>query len=71
MCGIAGRYSFENKKIFKKEIDLMTNQMIERGPDDSGSFVYSNFGIGMRRLSIIDVEMIVNTCLLLFLFHIT
>ena len=56
MCGIAGRYSFENKEIFKKEIDLMTNQMVERGPDDSGSFVHSNFGIGMRRLSIIDVD---------------
>ena len=53
MCGIAGRYSFENKEVFKKEIDLMTNQMVERGPDDSGSFVHSNSGIGMRRLSII------------------
>ena len=56
MCGIAGIYNFSNENIEKSEIDLMTDQMIERGPDDSGSFVHSNLGIGMRRLSIIDVN---------------
>lgn len=56
MCGIAGTYSFANRQICKKEVELMTDQMVERGPDDNGSFVYSNFGIGMRRLSIIDVD---------------
>lgn len=33
----------------------MTNTMYHRGPDDEGHYIRQNVGIGMRRLSIIDL----------------
>lgn len=57
MCGIAGIYNFISGKnvqpdILKKMCDIIAH----RGPDDDGYFVKSNIGLGMRRLSIIDLE---------------
>ncbi len=54
MCGIAGVI---NPKINNKEevIGEMTSAIYHRGPDDDGFFVDSNVGLGMRRLSIIDL----------------
>ena len=59
MCGINGIISF--KKIsLSKEINLMNNLITHRGPDDQGSFTEENenysIALGMRRLSIIDLE---------------
>ena len=34
----------------------MCSVMIHRGPDDEGYFIKENIGLGMRRLSIIDLE---------------
>jgi asparagine synthase (glutamine-hydrolysing) len=34
----------------------MCDTIVSRGPDDSGYFVDGDFGFGMRRLSIIDIE---------------
>ena len=57
MCGIAG--------IINKELDYqvdwkilfnMVDKIQHRGPDDYGLFIERNVGIGMRRLSIIDVQ---------------
>jgi len=56
MCGICGIYNFKNKSVTDRDIEKMNNTMISRGPDDKGSFLNSNFGFGMRRLSIIDIE---------------
>jgi asparagine synthase (glutamine-hydrolysing) len=56
MCGIAGIYRFDKGQISESDIKKMTNSMIHRGPDDDGIFVEGALGIGMRRLSIIDVE---------------
>ncbi|MDP3682462.1 MAG: asparagine synthase (glutamine-hydrolyzing) [Ignavibacteria bacterium] len=56
MCGIAGIYRFDKRQISESDIKKMTNSMIHRGPDDDGIFVEGALGIGMRRLSIIDVE---------------
>ena len=54
MCGIAGVISHSGEK--KEALDEMLNRIIHRGPDDSGTFVDREVAIGMRRLSIIDVE---------------
>lgn len=51
MCGICG-FNYENKLLLKKMCDSITH----RGPDDVGYFVNSEISIGMRRLSIIDLQ---------------
>ena len=56
MCGIAGIYRFDKRPISESDIRKMTNSMVHRGPDDDGIFVEGSLGIGMRRLSIIDVD---------------
>ena len=55
MCGIAGiiDQNIENKD---KVILDMVNNIIHRGPDDDGFYVDKHVGIGMRRLSIIDLS---------------
>ena len=56
MCGIFG--IIDNQNIVKKQKNLsfLANYMIHRGPDDEGFVVKESFGIGMRRLSIIDLQ---------------
>lgn len=56
MCGIAGVFSQENQPINESIISAMCSSMVHRGPDDSGTYIESNVGIGMTRLSIIDIE---------------
>lgn len=55
MCGITG---IIDPKIENKEavVGEMTNKILHRGPDQDGFFVDSNVGLGMRRLSIIDLS---------------
>src|SRR5262249_32758068 len=36
-------------------VERMTGCLVHRGPDDAGIFVDREFGVGVRRLSIIDV----------------
>ena len=56
MCGIAGIFEYSSGKgVTTDRIVAMTNPIAHRGPDDSGSFVENQVGLGMRRLSIIDV----------------
>ena len=52
MCGIAGFYGFEDKNLLKRMCDIIEY----RGPDDYGYYTDKNVGLGMRRLSIIDVN---------------
>src|ERR1035437_1156318 len=54
MCGIAGIINPSGDA--KSSLDEMLNRIIHRGPDDSGTFIAADVAIGMRRLSIIDVE---------------
>ncbi|WP_156290944.1 asparagine synthase (glutamine-hydrolyzing) [Oceanobacillus salinisoli] len=59
MCGINGLFQYTGT--YKTEqistiISKMNNRIIHRGPDDNGVFVRENIGLGMRRLSIIDLE---------------
>jgi len=58
MCGING-YKQCHPKLDKDQITsllkAMNNHIIHRGPDDEGIYVNENIGLGMRRLSIIDL----------------
>jgi asparagine synthase (glutamine-hydrolysing) len=56
MCGIAGWYRRRGKAVPPDAIAAACDRLRHRGPDDSGYFVEGDFGFGMRRLSIIDVE---------------
>jgi asparagine synthase (glutamine-hydrolysing) len=55
MCGIAGIFGIDGQPVRQHELELMCNAMIARGPDDAGYFVDGQIGLGMRRLSIIDL----------------
>ena len=56
MCGIAGWYRRGGRPVERGVIARQCDRLIHRGPDDEGSLVERDFGFGMRRLSIIDVE---------------
>lgn len=56
MCGIAGFLNARNEDVVRSDVlDRMVDALTHRGPDDRGTFADRNVGIGMRRLSIIDV----------------
>jgi len=56
MCGIAGIISADNQISNTKILYSMLNALLHRGPDGEGVYHNSNVSIGMRRLSIIDLE---------------
>ncbi len=56
MCGIVGIFHFDRERpVVAADLRAMADRIVHRGPDDSGFLVEGNLGIGMRRLSIIDV----------------
>lgn len=55
MCGIAGIIHFERSRPVNAElIEAMNRAQFHRGPDDGGVYVSGNFGLGHRRLAVID-----------------
>ena len=58
MCGISGIYRFNQKSIFLKEIDGLTDSLAHRGPDGRGTWFNKDksLALGHRRLSILDVS---------------
>ena len=56
MCGICGHVGFEERDFGSGVARRMMGEMKHRGPDDEGLFVGDSVAIGMRRLSIIDIE---------------
>jgi asparagine synthase (glutamine-hydrolysing) len=56
MCGIAGIVSSTLGGVNAETIHRMCQTIVHRGPDDEGVFVKDGVGLGMRRLSIIDVS---------------
>lgn len=56
MCGIAGIFSFNGHPVTLAEVKSMCAAIYNRGPDDEGYYIDSNIGLGMRRLSIIDLD---------------
>ena len=56
MCGITGAYRlFSSDPVPEELVDAMCKKIVHRGPDDQGMFVSGPVGLGMRRLSIIDL----------------
>lgn len=55
MCGIAG-YVSRRVQEGRQVLQRMNQVMIHRGPDEGGIYVNGTHGLGMRRLSIIDVS---------------
>ena len=57
MCGIAGVVSTTRESnITEALVHQMCEQIVYRGPDDEGLYVADGAGLGMRRLSIIDLS---------------
>lgn len=57
MCGIAGLYNYQTRQpVLLDTVKKMVSAMYHRGPDECGFLVYDNFGMGMSRLSIIDLS---------------
>jgi asparagine synthase (glutamine-hydrolysing) len=53
MCGIAGKVG--QAPVSEAEILRMCDAIAHRGPDDWGTFIEGGLGLGMRRLSIVDL----------------
>ena len=56
MCGIFGVYKFKQPFIERSLLQEMSKTLTHRGEDDFGFFVSKNFGMGHRRLSILDLS---------------
>ena len=52
MSGICGYIGLNNEKV----LGDMLSRMVHRGPDEDGKYTELGLGLGVRRLSIIDVE---------------
>ncbi len=56
MCGITGIMQFaSNARVEPGVLRQMCAAMVHRGPDDEGVYTSGGIGLGMRRLSIIDL----------------
>src|SRR5215510_10534144 len=56
MCGIAGVVdTTPGAHVDELTVHRMCEKIVHRGPDDEGCFVKGGIGLGMRRLSIIDL----------------
>jgi len=60
MCGIAGivhrDHAYSDGGVDQATVHRMCEAIVHRGPDDEGIFVKGGVGLGMRRLSIIDLS---------------
>jgi asparagine synthase (glutamine-hydrolysing) len=56
MCGIAGLIGRDGETVSTEQVRQMTDAIVHRGPDDEGIRTHGNVGLGMRRLSIIDLS---------------
>jgi asparagine synthase (glutamine-hydrolysing) len=55
VCGICGIAAREGGEVRADLLEAMCGSLTHRGPDDQGTLVVDGVGIGMRRLSIIDL----------------
>jgi asparagine synthase (glutamine-hydrolysing) len=55
VCGIAGIVGRPGEVANADQIQRMCQTIVHRGPDDEGIYARDNVGLGMRRLSIIDL----------------
>jgi asparagine synthase (glutamine-hydrolysing) len=58
MCGIAGIWHLNKRKLSKEKLQCFTNSLSHRGPDDGSYWIDNNgtLGLGHRRLSILDLS---------------
>jgi len=57
MCGICGMYNARSgEPVTQERIERMLHLLSHRGPDESGVYLDGNVGLGVARLSIIDVS---------------
>src|SRR5437667_8338654 len=56
MCGIAGIWYWDGRRVSPDELSTMITVMHHRGPDDEGIYIDGSLGLGHRRLSIIDLS---------------
>jgi len=56
VCGIAGLIGRSGEQIDAALVHRMCQAIVHRGPDDEGIYVRGPVGLGMRRLSIIDLS---------------
>src|SRR5437016_9477222 len=56
MCGICGIVTKHKNRAWDPGLlEAMNRQIVHRGPDDEGVQTFSEAGLAMRRLSIIDL----------------
>ena len=56
MCGIAGIVGRPDESVDASALRRMCQTIVHRGPDDEGIYAQGPVGLGMRRLSIIDLS---------------
>jgi asparagine synthase (glutamine-hydrolysing) len=56
MCGIAGIASLTERPVGLEELQDMCGVLVHRGPNAGGMYLGPRVGLGMRRLSIIDLH---------------
>jgi len=56
MCGIAGIVRWDGTQVEEGDVRAMCRAMAHRGPDEEGLYLGDGVGLGMRRLSIIDLD---------------
>jgi asparagine synthase (glutamine-hydrolysing) len=57
MCGFVGYTDLKNElEAAQALLARMTERLVHRGPDSEGYFVEGVTGLGLRRLSIIDLD---------------
>ncbi|MDG4655099.1 asparagine synthetase B family protein, partial [Chryseobacterium arthrosphaerae] len=56
MCGIVGIIYKDSTCVTEELLRKMTDKMLHRGPDAEGFYINENFGMGHRRLAIIDTS---------------
>jgi asparagine synthase (glutamine-hydrolysing) len=59
MCGICGVVQVDGEPrqlVSQAQLDAMTDVMTHRGPNDRGTYTAPGIALGVRRLSIVDVE---------------
>ncbi len=56
MCGISGIVHFDGQPVAQGQLSAMIRAMKHRGPNDEGSFTEGGLGLGVVRLSILDLS---------------
>ena len=56
MCGICGEIYWDGRLASATVLESMLATLQNRGPDDGGTWLQENVGLGHRRLSILDLS---------------